>query len=306
MRIPRTLLLLPLLILMLAAPQAQANQSPGSGISAKAAKPAKAKISILPWPGQGVVGYVDSSNKRCKSNRQVILFKKRPNGKLVRVGKARTKPKGGGHQWLKKVKGGPTGDFVAKAARTARCAPATAKKSIAPKGPNGYPVCPSLEDICQFTEMHVEEDGRTIAEPECHTGFGRLNPSRDYDQYSSCLAQSETGPEPWCCWNYAHAKWNNRLSGQRDIARTWSFYTKYQATDSSAYIQGTLPHTDSDRFTVTNAFAKAWRVPVDTYYRTPDLPGVGPGQVGGPLHFDFHPPIVSGFDFYIYGYLYRK
>lgn len=306
MRIPRALLLLPLLTLMLAAPQAQADQSSEADISAKAAKRAKAKISILPWPGQGLVGYVDSSDKRCKSNRQVVLFKKRSDGRLVRVGKARAKLKGGGHQWLKKVKGGPTGNFVAKVATTSRCAPATARKSIAPKGPNGYPECPSLQDICQFTEMHIEEWGRTIAEPACKTGFGRFNASGDYTESSTCLAQSESGPEPWCCWENAHARWNNRLAYSQKKERTWGFHTRYQDSDSSAYIRGTLPHTDSDRFTVTTAYAKAWKVPVDTYYRTPDLPNVGPGQVGGPLHFDFHPPIVSGFDFYIYGYLYRK
>jgi hypothetical protein len=78
---------------------------------------------------------------------------------------------------------------------------------------------------------------------------------------------------------------------------------------SIARLDGNIPNSGSDRYTITNAFAQNDRGGTngDNFF-TPNLAGQQPGEVGGPLSLNFQNG--SGTDFgaqvWIRGYLYLK
>ena len=131
-----------------------------------------------------------------------------------------------------------------------------------------------------------------------HVDFDRCPDFRNPS--GSCSGRSTDGPYPWSpAWGSFN--WREDQPGTRH--RTVDYLAKLDDAHSYVYatLEGSLPDPGSANFSVFRATAVNWR---DTW-NTPDLPGVAPGQQGGPLYLNFVGG-VFGADVYIDGYLFRK
>jgi hypothetical protein len=87
-----------------------------------------------------------------------------------------------------------------------------------------------------------------------------------------------------------------------------SFWGSDREGNGAAHLGGHIPNSSSNRFTVTDAFAQNESgYPNGDHFYTPDLPGQAPGEVGGPLDFNFKNARSGGSgEVWVSGYLYLK
>lgn len=71
---------------------------------------------------------------------------------------------------------------------------------------------------------------------------------------------------------------------------------------SNGFVKGAMANSRTARYEIDKAHAGPWDKEVQ--WNTPDLPGVDPGEEGGPLYLDFQGG-KTGADVYIRGYLYK-
>jgi hypothetical protein len=78
--------------------------------------------------------------------------------------------------------------------------------------------------------------------------------------------------------------------------------------DGTAHLGGHIANSSSDSFTITDAFAQNESgYPNGDHFYTPDLPGQAPGEVGGPLAFNFkNGRAGSDGEVLVSGFLYLK
>jgi hypothetical protein len=255
--------------------------------AAQVAQPARSRVTIESWPG-GLFGYVRSQKgQACAKNRVVELVEQRGGARNPRtdkrVGTALAHRTNGAYQWSSRSRG--SGRVYAVARRTARCRVASSKTvRFAPRG-SDVPACPSEGNVCKFFKMHIDID------VYCPS-FSR--------SYGACGGSSNGGPAPWSP-AFGVFVWveDPNLGGRRALY----YVAKTSVVGSTkAVLTGSSPSSDSANYTVTRA-ADAGQPGVVWY--TPDLPGAGAGQQGGPLRLNFQNGII-GADVYIDGYLFRK
>ena len=175
---------------------------------------------------------------------------------------------------------------------------AAADQKYPPCGPY---VSEGTSEICHFEEVYLvlEEEGFLDA---CR--FGSSN--------GHCDGEGKGAPFPWGK-SYNGENTRMRIVWRTDpsqravtIAFSWG---RQSGRDEIAWLSGHVPGANSDRFTVTDAFAQheSDHDAGDHFY-TPDLPGQGPGEVGGPLRFNFQNGSGTdlGAKLWVGGYLYLK
>jgi hypothetical protein len=252
---------------------------------------AKTRLSIQAFP-RGLFGYVDSAKSHaCASRRDVVVFKQRGAEQRPhrdkRLGGGVAKRNQGGYQWSKKT--GKTGEFYAKAHKTPDCRVAYSRTIHSlPRGGDTTP-CPFEGEYCKFTKMHI--DITTYC-----PGYGDTSSG-------DCSGDSTGGRFPWSP-AFGYFVWEQNKPGTKQ--RSVEYHATAGGGDKTprAELFGTNPDPGSDVYSVDNAIAQASSLP-DLRWYTPDIAGVAPGQVGGPLSLDFQNGTV-GADVYISGYLFRK
>lgn len=286
-----------------------------AGASGAGAKPAQTRLTIQASPG-GLFGYVKSADpERCAKNRQVVVFQQlgdgRDRGSDKRIAVDRSGDSEASYQWS--VRTGRKGRFYAEAERKAGCRAALSRttRSLATgEGPGAgertdYPPCgPYVSEgttyICKFDGMHLELEQE-----------GAFNPCRFGSGSGDCPGIATRGLFPWGRTSFGFRPkvkifWNWNGSSRN---LTFVAYHPDQGNTGVAHLGGTVPNAGSARFTITDGFAQNDSgYPNGDHFFTPDLPGQGPGEPGGPLAINFQNG--SGTDFGaqvdIWGYLYLK
>jgi hypothetical protein len=270
--------------------------------TAAGAAPAPSKLTIESVPG-GAFGLVKGPDlKSCGAGRKVIVLQQlgdSPDAADPRVASdraAETEP--GTYQWSVDLKS--SGKFYARAAAKPGC-PAAQSEVVeaqtvaallgAESGPD-YPVCSpyiseGTSEICRFSQLYVSLEQERPFSP-CR--FGQSS--------GGCPGRAQ-GLFPWGFGRpLTQVSWR-----QNGPVRTLEIAT----SGSDGRLDGHIPSSGSNRFTVTNGFARNERGSGDNFF-TPDLPGQAPGEVGGPLNLSFENG--SGLDFgaqlWVSGYLYLK
>jgi hypothetical protein len=275
-----------------------------SAASAAAAGPKSSppKLTIEAVPG-GAFGLVKARDvKSCAAGRKVVVFRQlgdAPDADDPRAAAdraAQTEP--GTYQWSVDLEG--SGNFYARAAAKRGC-PAIQSAVVesqapaailgADSGPS-YPTCSpyvseGTSEICRFDQLYVDLEQE-----------GPFNPCRFGPSSGGCPGRAQ-GLFPWGFGRpRTQVSWHQ--SGPVRVLEIAS-------SDNAGRLDGHLPSSGSNRFTVTNGFARNDRGGGDNFY-TPDLPGQAPGEVGGPLSLNFENG--SGTDFgaqvWVSGYLYLK
>jgi hypothetical protein len=282
-------------------------------VATAAAKPAPTQLSIRPFP-EGVFGYIGSSNaESCASGRVIVVYSStgdEPDPDHDRkVGSARA-GKAEGFQWTRKT---GSGRFYALAAATADCAAAlsrTVETRTDPLGTAGaegaYPLCgpyasEGSSEICRLPQLYM-----------ALTREAALHPCRFGNDSGDCEGAARDAPAPW----------GHLVNGADPAARVlWHPEGSVRALDllsypngtaqgsAAAYLNGTVPDSGSARFTVSDGFAENEDgYPAGDHFFTPDLPGQGAGEVGGPLHLNFKNGDWRdpGAELWVNGYLYLK
>ena len=269
---------------------------------AAGAAPTASKLTIESAPG-GVFGLVKTPDpKTCANGRKVVVFQQlgdTPDAGDPRVGSGRaaeTEP--GAYQWSVNLKSSAA--FYARTAAKPGC-PAAQSDVVdaqtvaailgAESGPD-YPVCSpyvseGTSDICRFSQLYVSLEQESP-----------FNPCRFGPSSGGCPGRAQ-GLFPWGYGRpITQVSW--RQSGS---VRTLEIAT----LGSGARLDGNLPSSGSNRFTVTNGFARNDRGTGDNFF-TPDLPGQAPGEVGGPLNLSFEngSGLNFGAQLWVSGYLYLK
>jgi hypothetical protein len=173
-------------------------------------------------------------------------------------------------------------------------------------GDEKYPPCgpyvsEGTSDICRFEQVYL------VLEEE-----GFLDPCRFGSSNGACSGEGKDAPFPWGK-SYNGENTRMRIVWRTDpseravtIAFSWG---RQSGHDEVAWLSGHVPGAGSDRFTVTSAFAQYESNPdAGDHFFTPDLPGQGPGEVGGPLRFNFQNGSGTdiGAKLWVGGYLYLK
>jgi hypothetical protein len=283
-----------------------------TALAASRTKPTRTQVSIEAWP-KGFFGYVSSPQAaRCAAGRWVAVFAqrgRRPNrAKDRRVATVRSARKPGSYQWSTKTR--KRGRFYARALSKQGCRVANSNTFSAPVSgvpgggaDAGYPPCSAYVSegtttICRFPEIHLELDQQAAFTP-CRFGRGE----------GDCDGASNSGPFPWGNTPFGF--------GVRKVKFFWDWGTKrvtfvaYEGDGNTgiAHLGGTVPNSSSGDFTITDGFAADDRgYPNGDHFYTPNIPGQGAGEVGGPLFLNFVNGSGTDFgaDVYIRGYLYLK
>jgi hypothetical protein len=273
------------------------------------ASPAPTRLSIHANP-DGVYGYVTSpAAKPCSADRKVLVYEQVGKGRDPqddrRVGADLAAAGGARHRWT--VKTDRPGPFYAMATGTKRCR-AALSDTVAPDAPNleespltaGYPPCSpyvseGASDICDLGKLHMSlSGGGRFGEPSGQqSGTGR------------------GAPFPWGANYLGYASpmriyWHPEGS-ERSVVLV-SFWGDSAEGNGAAHIGGLIANSSSSSFTVTDAFAQNEAgYPNGEHFYTPDLPGQAPGEVGGPLNFNFDNGSGGGTgDVYVSGFLYLR
>jgi hypothetical protein len=282
---------------------AAANSAPRDGASSR--------VTIQSWP-HGVFGYVTKpTSRRCADHRRVAVFKQRGKGhhprRDKRIATVRAQRSHGLFQWSARTH--KAGKLYAKARRKRGCHTAFSKTiHFRPEtgggqgdGAGDFPTCsPYVSEgattICKFDAMHfgVGLQGRC-------PGFGA-------DQ-GSCDGTTHDGPYPW---GVLPDGGEPRCALDWDWSKHDVLYVAFKPGQAAGYahLGGKMPGPSSANFTVTDGYAQNDEgYGHGDHFYTPDLPGQGPGEVGGPLYLDFEH--VGGHSndaasVTIHGYLYLK
>jgi hypothetical protein len=287
----------------------------GSAVAAAKPSAASTKLSVRSYPG-GVFGYVTSpAAPTCSSDRKVVVYEqagaKRDPQSDPRISVDLAEASESSFLWT--VATGKSGEFYARVAPIKGCAEALSATvesqtpALEAAGTNtNYPTCgpyvsEGTSEICNLGQLYLslEEEGFFNA-----CGFGSSS--------GNCSGSAFDAPYPWgarTSANSARARvyWQPGTSAR--ALTVVSFPGAYPEGNGSAHLGGTIPGSSSDRFTVKDGYAQNdTGYPNGDHFFTPDLPGQGPGEVGGPLKLNWQNG--SGTDLgaqaWITGYLYLK
>lgn len=290
------------------------------GAEAVAAKPAATKLTIQVRSDR-LVGFVSSPDpERCAAGRRIVVFEQlgaAPNqGSDKRIAGVRASREDGAYKWSTATP--RPGRFYAQApgkpgcaadlSRSVRSAPGPAAPAIEPPAGDlrtDYPPCgPYVNEgtsfICKFEQLHLDLEG-----------VGTFSKCRFGEDSSACQGVAN-GLFPWGRTFASRGRpkvkigwsWNG---SSRDL--TVITYRDDQGATGVANLTGTVPNAGSPRFTVTEAFAQSGDgYPNGNHFYTPNLPGQGPGEPGGPLAINFQNGTGTDWGAVadIWGYLYLK
>lgn len=284
-----------------------------SCLAVASAKSVPTKLTIRSYPS-GVFGYVESASKNCADKRKVEVFeqsgKRRDPAIDRRVASDRAEISEDSYLWTVKTK--RSSRFYARAAAQPGCAAAlsgtirslTVAEGIGADNPD-VPICGPYvsegpSEVCRFTEMYLDIEQE-----------GAFNPCRFGSSSGGCPGLANGAPFPWgqgvgggrvkmqISWG-----WNGQSRNLQVVS-----YPGDRSGSGWAHLGGTVPNAGSPRYTISDAFAQNDKgYPNGDHFFTPDLPGQGAGEIGGPLTINFQNG--SGTDFgaqcWISGYLYLK
>jgi hypothetical protein len=280
-----------------------------------ATKGASTKLSIRSYPG-GVFGYVTSpATATCSSDRKVVVYEQvgeqRDPQSDPRVSADLAEASEPSFLWT--VKTGRSGQFYARAAAIKGCDEALSG-TVESQTPvletagtsNKYPTCgpyisEGTSEICWFGQLHLDLDQE-----------GPFNPCRFGTGSGSCPGDGSGAPYPWGASLFGNSSVTQVYWKPQDSVRSFivvAFGGNKREGDGVAHLGGTLLSSSSDGFTVTDGFAQNDAgYPNGDHFFTPDLPGQGPGEVGGPLKFNWENGSGThyGSNVWIDGYLYLK
>jgi hypothetical protein len=281
-----------------------------------AAKGVAAKVRIEPWPG-GLRGTLKSAKPAlCSEGRRVAVFRQagevRRPGRDERVGSDLASRAASDYQWS--VTSTATGRFYARVEEKRGCEPALSGAVGAEplaagedSGGRSYPPCgPYVSEattpICRIENLHFDLDRQSYTK-SCSWGDGG----------GDCPGRAISGPFPWGLSGptsrfYASMQWFHDVPAS---VRRVNFitYQTVQGGPDVANIFGFVSNAGSPRFSVTDAVAPGERPAAESdHFYTPELPGQGPGEVGGPLYLNVQngSGLNLGADAWINGYLFLK
>ncbi|HVS98885.1 MAG TPA: hypothetical protein VHE08_00050 [Solirubrobacterales bacterium] len=274
------------------------------------AKPDGATLTIRSYP-KGVYGYLGGTSTTCGEKRKILVFEaqgeRRDPRSDPRVAHGLTGSGPAPYQWSATSR--RSGPLYAQAPATGRCAAVLSGVAEAPplevpgeEDPAGYPSCgsyasESTSQICRLEQIYLDLDAE--------------------------------GPANWCRWGpasgncpgvgYGPFPWGTSVNFHPKVRMYWSWngwarnlaVVTYPGEEAGGYpsatLVGTVPDSTSNRFTVIEGYAQnEGAYPSGDRFYTPNLPGQGPGEVGGPLDLS----VVngdwahSGAEVWIRGYLY--
>ena len=281
-------------------------------VASASAKSVPTKLTIRSYPS-GAFGYVESASKGCADKRKVEVFeqsgKRRDPANDRRAGSDRAEASEDSYLWTLKTK--RSARYYARAAAKPGCAAAlsgtvrslTVAEGIGASDPD-VPVCSpyiseGTSEICRFTEMYLNLEQE-----------GAFNPCRFGSNSGSCPGIA-SGAFPWGQQGGGfrttmQINWGPNASSRNLVVVS---YPGPRGGDGWAHLGGTVPNAGSNRYTITDAFAQNDRgYPNGDHFYTPDLPGQGPGEIGGPLGINFQngSGLDLGAECWISGYLYLK
>lgn len=285
------------------------------GLADAAAKPAKTEVTIGFVEDGELAGYVNSKVNGCTGKRQVVVYRQQGRKQNPRsderVGSDRSDSWERGHRWS--VAEPQPGSFYAVAERRRGCAAGRSETVRTPPvgfGAGGgigertdFPPCgpyvsEGTSDVCRLDQLHLTLDWDqscrffTFASSDCRgtTTAGQF-------------PWGETGeaarPPIWIGW---------RPDGDRRIISFSAYRHRWSEPPPIATLEGSVPGSGSPRFSISDAYAQSDRgYPTGDHFYTPDLPGQGPGEPGGPLAINWQAK-TGGYagEVDIYGYLYLK
>jgi hypothetical protein len=233
-------------------------------------------LSAYEYDG-GVVGMVEANAPgRCAEGREVEVFEQagaRGSAGDALVGRARAEKEDGVYLWSLATRRGD--DLYAVAPAEPGCpALAGARAAAAPRG-DGPSCAPSSK--AGFCVLATRDQQMNFDSASCKAF--RLRPG-------SCSGGDTTGGAwPWSGNITGEFRWDPWVG---DAYRLLYFSHRGSDNTGIAHLSGTLPGAGSDRFTVEDGYAQVGEQYGDgPHFLTPDLPGVKPGEQGGPIHFDF-------------------
>lgn len=295
-----------LLVLALGASLALSAFAGASALAAGAGGNAASTVTIDPWPG-GVLGEVLSPDSaRCADGRQVVVYRQRgeqrdPAGD-ERVGADRATAAAGDFGWAVELDG--SGPYYAQVKARQGCREAlspvlSADDLGATAATPDYPACgPYFSEtggrICRIQDLRYKVFWFP-RDPFCTWDDARY-------ANAECSVNPLGGPFPW-----GYVGWPNKAKMKVEGA-SGRWLSIGWPEQKRATLTGTAPSWDSPRFTVTDAIAPG-EGPSDQsdHFYTPNLPGQGPGEVGGPLKMDYSYHVGFQEQFFTFnGYLYLK
>ena len=241
---------------------------------------------VLDSSGSRLYGYVrTASPARCSAGR-VIAVKKLHNGRpATRAGFAKSRKAGKAWQWSL-AKSSATGSYRAKVLAKPGCAGSGLSRTEKISTRSGSdPVCPVFhsgsDSHCIVGYPRGQQDGALHFFTYPITG---TCPSIS-DGTGACEGITDHGSGSFDTDSGAHILWSHMPD---------SIHFLLDAGGST--LQGHLPGAGSNRFTVVGGKLAGHEGRLCTL----DLPGVAPGQTGGPLDFDFENEF-SGAEVYFVG-----
>ena len=228
---------------------------------------------VLDSSGSHLYGYVRSASPaRCSANRVIAVTRLRNGRPDAKAGVARSRKFGKAWQWSLR-KSTATGKYRAQVLAKPGCKESRLSRTevIAPKG-GSDPVCPvfyaGAGSHCIVGYPRGQHDGALHfftypvvgTCPSISEGAG------------ACEGITDHGSDSFDTDSGAHILWSHMSD---------SIHFLLDAGGST--LQGRLPDAGSDRFSVVGGKMAGH----DDQLCTLDLPGVSPGQPGGPLSFDF-------------------
>lgn len=283
----------------------------GSAGAAGESAGAGTKLTIAVEP-KGLSGLVSSPKaSRCAAGREIVVFRQRGEAANPaadkRVGSDRASRAAGRYRWSVRVSS--SGRYYARAGKVAGCAAGrSATLRFAALGLPGdgertdYPVCgpyvsEGTSEICRFDQLHLSLEQNF----ECRFF---ATPSGE------CIGTVTAGLFPWGETGAAvrpEVSFTWRPAGDRRLISFLSFAGP-RIGPGIANLEGTVSGSGSPALQIDSAWAQSeLGYPHGDRFYTPNLPGQGPGAVGGPLAINFQTKGSDrGGEVDIYGYLYLK
>jgi hypothetical protein len=281
--------LVPLTCMAMFASLAEASSS---GAASSNVGKAKAELSIVPWPKQGVFGYVTSSRRSCEARRTVRVYRK-SGGELKKIGSDRTSKTDRGFIWIVESRRATSGVLVAKVQGNGACRNASTRLAIPSRPGFDYPACPSTYYICSLEKMKIE-DTESPNNRKC------LSWGDQRQALSACKIEVTKGSVPYCCWKYGTVKWLKESDTKRDLS-----FDARDATVTGPSMSGWVTNSESAAYHMVEA-TLPWRRDLDNVWYTPDNPDADPGTPGGPLYLDWDAGSANHFNFTLRGYLFHE
>jgi hypothetical protein len=187
----------------------------------------------------------------------------------------------------------PLGLLVALVSIACLAAAPTAAQAAPKYPPCGPYTSEGTFQICRLAPITVRLEGTFLS--SC-----RFRPPSD-----GCSGWAK-GPFPFAQEPAGSIEARVRISWHQDGDHR---VLEYSIGDSNARLDGTLPNEGSDRFTVTGGFARnSFGGNNGDRFYTPEIPGQKPGEVGGPLKWNWENGTAPdyGSKASLEGYLYLK